>query len=424
LIVAVALIMRISLLGLSVSEIGSDGLLKTTPDGQGYLISAQALVSGSGDYESAFLGWAPGYPCLLALYVKLCGLQAIPLILVQILLSSTTCILCYCLALRLTGKTAISLLSGLILAFSNTSISLSCLILSDTVFLFLLFAGLVLFLDGFEQASSRRFVVAGTLFSVAVLTRAIGQFWMLILIAIGWSVLTSQFRSRWWQDVQARRLARKALLCVVMVVVSVSAWSYRNYRVHGIPAVSFASATGAANVATLALERAEGIPRDSVYHQWIQAYVENHHQTGVTRAEAFKVFLTESGRVLLRHPLAFLTVYFRTVWDNVNETNELFDVLIPTSYARVNPWLLNTKTGGLNYLGFLLTMLGAVTLAWRRQWLVLFVGGMIYLYFALMCGWFMGQGSRIFLPGLAVSTILMAAGLKEGAGFIMRGFRR
>ena len=133
--------------------------------------------------EAAILTFGPGYGVFLGANFFLFGVNPLGIILVQILLSSFICLMLYRLGHELTGMKSVGYIAGYMSALSFTAISLSTIILSDTFFLFLFLWGNLAFLLGLKNRKRSYFIFAGITIGLSILTRSIGQFWPLVLLA-------------------------------------------------------------------------------------------------------------------------------------------------------------------------------------------------------------------------------------------------
>ena len=173
LIIAAGLVVRLIFFGFSCSQLGVDKLWTLCPDTQNYLKIAIGFLDGFALAREHLFMYGPGFSGFLALVFTFFGQNASIVVLIQIALSSISCGMIYILTKALTLPRSVAIFASLLFVFLPTSISLSCIILSETLFLFLLLLGSILYLRGLQAKSWGWFVVSALLFSGAVLVRAV-----------------------------------------------------------------------------------------------------------------------------------------------------------------------------------------------------------------------------------------------------------
>lgn len=133
----------------------------------------------------------------------------------QALMATATCYFAYRLARRLTGRENAGLLAALLLAVSPVFIVEASLVLSETVFVFLLVSGIWLYVESLtrKRHTLALLVLAGVLLGAATLTRA-------VLLAFPFGLAIHLLLVYGWR----RGLGRAALLLVVYAL-SVSTWT-------------------------------------------------------------------------------------------------------------------------------------------------------------------------------------------------------
>ncbi|MEW5995389.1 MAG: glycosyltransferase family 39 protein, partial [Candidatus Zixiibacteriota bacterium] len=366
----------------------------------------------------------PGYGMFLAAVFRICGIYAVPVLLVQILLSGISCLLLYLLAWLLIQSRAIAILAGVLGAASYTSISLSCLVLSDTWYFFLFLISIILFLRGLECGQWKYFVMTGIIMAGAILTRAIGQFWPIIMV-----VLAALYRpASTEQTPSSLTLARwriaKTMLSIAIVAVITLSWVARNYSLYGLPLLTQASSWGPAKVAAMTLGRLHNSSERESLSKWRQSYEQKHLGEEWTPVTTHHMHLALTDSVLSTYPVEMVSTYLSVAWRNVTDINYLHRVNLPDFNSTLIPWEHRVKQWGLNYLNFIVSMIGLVILGVRRNWRACLVLGVIFFYYAAMVGASQWQGSRLFFPGQIAAAILIAVVivtfLKAGRVLLMR----
>jgi hypothetical protein len=404
--------LRICLLIGSVEQIGADKFLSASPDTVRYVCMATGLIKGEIADEGAFVIFGPGYALFLALVFLLFGVHAVPVILIQTVLSGIACIVIYKLSMILTDSHITSLIAAFLSVISLTSIFLSCQVLSDSLYFFLFLSGLVLYLKGLLEGSWRYYIVAGILTGFAVLCRSVGQFWPLVMIIIAFV-----FHSTAGDDalhkprLTFKRRMTRSLVTIGVVYLIVFSWVMRNYLVHGVPMLAFTSAGGPANVAALTLERLENRKPDEIRADWINQYKTENRIEEFTYKDSYRMNLQCSWRVFRTYPWESFKTYFALAWTNLNEISHFHRVSLPKFNPITIPWERKIKSNKWNYLNFYLSMMGLALLLLSRRWRAFGILALIYFYYASMIGFTRWQGSRLFFPGQVAWAILIAVAL-------------
>jgi 4-amino-4-deoxy-L-arabinose transferase-like glycosyltransferase len=146
-----------------------------------YVLMAEALEQG----RSPGRVRPPGYPALIAA-VRSVGGELSHVRLLQALLSAVTTLFVYALG-RSVGGTGTARLAAAVFAFDPVLVGFSHLLWTETLFIFLFFAGLWLLLVPFDPARHGRWLAAGALFGLAAWVRPQMLAWLPFLFAwLGW----------------------------------------------------------------------------------------------------------------------------------------------------------------------------------------------------------------------------------------------
>jgi hypothetical protein len=407
-LLAVALVLRIGFLLLVLSNLKPAELLSNSPDTRIYVNTARGLLGMGPSGSDAIFIFGVGYAAFLTPLFFIFGLTAIPILLVQIILSSIGCLLLYELGRELTGSKEVGLLAGYLAATSITSISLAAFVLSDCLFFFLLLLSCLLFLRGMNSGGRGYFIGSGLIIGVAVLVRAIGQFWPLVMIILAGILPTPAVSNRSLRGSMAFR--RNALLAPLIACVIIGGWVMRNYALEGVATLSFASAGGPANIACTALADTFHREPGEIMGSWFDDFRQRAGlgSGDLSFADNYRGRSLFSSIVVRRYPGPVWRVYRGLVWENLTIPNELFVAQLPQYRWPVRAsekWYIDHH---LNTLAVWLTLAGLAALLICRKWQAFIFLGLTYAYFAAMIGFTRWQGSRLFYPGQIAWSVIIA----------------
>lgn len=420
---AAGLVIRLVFFGFSVSQIGVDKFWTLCPDTVSYLKIALDFLKGTNLAENYLFAFGPGYSGFLALLIAVFGQNATLIVLLQIVLSSASCAMIYILARELTLPRSVGIIASVLFIIHPTSISLSCIILSDTLFMFLLLLGSILFLRGLRTKNWKPLVASGFLLALAVLVRAVGQFLPLILLLISVPYVFSRSSTSRWKYSPDRRLLSWVFVCVAIIGVTEGGWMLRNQNRHDIFALTSGGSGGIANVAAYAVERMGGPSYREVRAEWHTRYHADHGIDSRTMKSIHEADIHFAGQVISEHPWSVMGAYLSLTWENIIEINHLNRLLLPQSQTSVIKYEYFILDNHINRLGFWLLIAGLSVLLIRRQFKPALFLGLLFIYFALIIGFTRWQGSRLFFPAEMTSVILIGITLTSLGQFVGRVLR-
>lgn len=194
-------------------------------DASWYLSTARNLADGKGYTEggvpTAF--WPPGWPMALSVPFRLFGTSPLVAQLFNLACSMVTAWLTLDLGRRLFQSEATGRIALLLLALYPNNIGYVALALTEVFYTMLLLGGCWLLI---ARSSRWSLVLAGLVFGFATLTKA--QSLLVILIVFGVAALR--------EPLTVRRVAialSKAFAVILIALLVVSPWSYRNYKIYG-----------------------------------------------------------------------------------------------------------------------------------------------------------------------------------------------
>jgi hypothetical protein len=221
---AVALVLKLLFLGFSASF---SPQAKVRVDSADYLSCAKILVSDGVfareknlDNTFAYERYrTPGYPFFLALFNGVLKIPLDGILFIQILLSIATAFIVYRTALLIDGRLAV--LSGAIVLFDPGITVLSLMIMTETLFLFLLALWMQAVILYLKEQKTKWLVYAALLLAAAVYVRPVGYF--LGLFTAGFFVCAF-----WLGD--HRKLFKDILIFLLISYSILGVWHVRNHN--------------------------------------------------------------------------------------------------------------------------------------------------------------------------------------------------
>ncbi len=423
LIFAFALLLRLAFFAASNDQAGTQQVMDNCFDCRLYMTMAQAVAEGTIENENGFFYFGPGYASFLALNNILFKGQVVPIIVVNIILSSLSCLLIYLLSMMLTRSYPISIVASSLAAVSYTSIVLSCIVMSDTFYFFMSLIALTIYLKALSSNRWILFIAAGILVAITILTRSVGQFWPLAMIVIAIAYRWRGKKSRFPHEFSRSGIIGRVAIAVVIPLTVMAVWMSHNYRENGVFTLAITSANGPANVAAVTLERRDGISSQTIMQGWLEDYRLGLDKPNLSLGEIYSAYQMHAREVIDSLGWEVGKTYVLLVWENLTEISYLHRVLIPDLYYILVPLEHKIIDNGLNLICFFLSLIGFVILIIRHRYRIAVILGTVYVYYASMIGFFRWQGSRYFFPGQIAWDILVAVSLVTIGGLIIYGIR-
>jgi len=208
----------------------------------------------------------PGYPLFLVPFAII-GDGYYDAALMQIILSSASVVLMYILARRFLSRRIASVAAWLFV-FEPVSAYYANIVLSDTLYVFLQLSALVILFQNKRRLTAPDGLLGGALIGFAILVRPIGQF-LPIPIAVGLYLL---YRTK------GKRLLQTITLFLIGVLLVVSPWMIRNYRIFHTPALSSVPAVSFVSYfAPLYYAHKTGDTFENAQHLFNSRVQENYH---------------------------------------------------------------------------------------------------------------------------------------------------
>jgi hypothetical protein len=128
--------------------------------------------------------------------------------------------------------------------------------------------------------------------------------------------------------------------------------------------------------------------------------------------KSYLAFMVHSKAELIRlfksYPLTTIGTILSNAFDKANSSKTHLWRCFPRYALSINRFEDMIEKYGLNYLVTVLSIIGLVLLIKRKQYRLTIILTVIYMYFAILSGFTVNTGNRIFLPGQIAWTILSA----------------
>lgn len=403
----VALVLRTILFLLMSGQIEPGELGELIEDSRNYITAAEQIRDNL--HFDAYPGniFGPGYPTFLAI-LRSVSTNPRLITIVQILLSALSASLLTLFAWKLTHSKIVSLLAGLMHAASVSAIALSNLVMSDTLFFFILILALVLFLSGLESGRWRFYIPAAILFGIAPLVRSIGLLFfgplLIATLALLWPAVGEKWRERWKQ-----LIAPMAAIVVALLIVGL--WAAREKQPVD-PPVAYSSYGGMYTVVVLARAAIENKDYSEIKSDL------GHEISELQPLYDNKIYLAfmmhskaEMIRVCKSYPFTTIAALLRNALVRSTSCRSELWRCLPGNARFINLLEHGQEKLGLNYRVALLSILGLILMIRKKLYRVSIILVVIYIYFAILSGFTLNTGSRIFLPGQIAWTILSSYAL-------------
>jgi len=280
----------------------------------GHLVPAQSLLE-QGTFRHNGLPEiirGPGYPLLLTLGLAAGHVEAVTVAL-QILLSVATVYVIYrCALLLADGQTRIALLAAALYAVEPLSVVHSCLLLSETLFTFLIASFLLALIHFLKHDSARSLLLAAVFLSASAFVRPVSYYLPLVVSAV--LLVAAPRERRFWRPLG---LATGFLLACALPL---AAWQVRNWQVADYGGFSAIVENGlyfyqqAALTASLEGRSLEEV-QDELGILDPQRVLKQHPEwQGLTEGQLHVRMGAVAKRVIREHPLTYAKNHLRNIF--------------------------------------------------------------------------------------------------------------
>ncbi|MEE9441632.1 MAG: glycosyltransferase family 39 protein [candidate division Zixibacteria bacterium] len=422
-----AIVIRLIYLALMLGQVEYSHLLEIAPDTIRYVNIAEGILNLDVPDENAVIIFGPGYGFFLSIVFFLFGNGALGVLLIQIIISSLSCLLIYKLGKELTESKAVGLIAGYLLAISFTSISLANIVLSDTLFFFLFLLGNVFFIIALKHDNRRYFIYSGIILGLSAYVRSIGQLWPLAMLLLIFILPVNNKSLSWWKSRFTR--LKRAWIAPVIALLLISVWIGRNYIKHDYPLMALAGPVGVSKVVALSESRVNQKSTSEIVTGWVNKYKHKHNIKEFPYIDYARIYYKEAYSSFLRNPTVVINAYKDMLWGNIISVNELYRTQLPQLKDKILSRMGHYRVARIPQLCFWIGIAGLAGLFIRKKYSTGIYLGIIHLYFICLCGFAQWQGSRVYYPNqiawiiLFASLIVSIIPLSRKFGELILGFR-
>lgn len=275
-------------------------LVSTIRGDDGYFEISRNIVEGkgfTGEAEPPFSPNAlrpPVYPFFIAGILLLFGSYWAVLIM-QLLISAVIPVLGMNIAGKVIQSNIIAILVGILLALEPLSALLSSIFYTETLFIFLFFIFLLFFFNYFKDASYRNIIWSSLFLGLATLVKPTVQYLPIIIpFFIIWH----------FHKVISKKLILQIITFIILFIITISPWLYRNYKEFGVFGMS---AQPAFNLYVYLVPSVLSIENNTSFAVEHQKFVrrEGFDENTITLSNS-DYFINQSVEILKQYPLSLL----------------------------------------------------------------------------------------------------------------------
>jgi len=341
---------------LAVLDANNGSVLDTVRADDGYFEIATNVLAGNGFSMATTSPYVPnalrtpGYIYFLAGLIGVTGSVAAAAVM-QLLLSCAIPVLGLHIARRITNSLPIGIALGIILALDPTLALLSFQFYTDTLFLVLFFAWILLTFRYLERRDWTLLVASAVVLGLAILVRPTAQFIPLLLVPF----ILWRFGREDWKHRAAQGIAHLAIIAVIL-----TPWIARNYSEFGAPGLSSQKAYVLyTNFAPAVLSVARG-SEFALEFTTFSTYAER--TSNVITLKNGDEYIAKALDVIFMYPIATAFVAVKSLFTFF--TNDgVYTLLVMTGYEPAN----------------FLWLLVPARLVWVAITIAAFVGAFVYL---------------------------------------------
>jgi len=368
----------------------------------------------------------PGYSLIIAFIYFIFAAKPWIVLFLQLFLDTGIVIIVYFIAKEIFKSPQISLIAAFLYSISFLSAYYSVKLLTEIPFTFVLTLGILILIKGLKKDKPLYFALTGLLIGLTPLIRTIAQYFPLVLIFV--LMLTD--------NTLIRKLRNIAIL-LILFVVAISPWQFRNLQVYGH--YSLSNVAGQVLLAwNVAAAKAEA---ENINRYEAEARLIGNSLDGITNPfERSKIKKKIAVSYILRHPLQYAKYSLKGIVQMFLGTgrsgiSDLFGIeieprpfgyepLADTAYRVIRSWDNELPTIILfikQIIEYLFLIIGLVIMCMKDKKLFLLLLVMTIFYFVALTGP-VGY-SRYRIPIIPFYLIISAVGIFETFKFAKNKIR-
>ncbi|MFN8453197.1 MAG: glycosyltransferase family 39 protein [Anaerolineae bacterium] len=346
----------------------------------------------------------PIYPLFLATILVVFGNSFRAIILLQILIGSITALLTFYIAKKLGHSALAGLIAAWIVAADPVTILLNNRLLTETLFTFGLILGVLLFIAYLHHNKLENLFLSAIVISLSALTRPIAQFLPIALFPL---FIVAR------KDKLLGRSMTNGFIFIFICGVLISSWCYRNYQASNVFTLSIISDTNLFYYrARAVLAETENITQEEAIERLQREIEAAATQQNLSQSEIISLQRKLALQIFSQYPTQTVIMVAKgagrllvdpgfTIICTMLDTSSLNYDCIPGKSSMLGSGLLNTAIQKFQEMTFIqqLTLLwgiiilgiiyfglagGVIHLVRERNWLNLFLLGIIILYFVVL----------------------------------------
>lgn len=275
-------------------------LVSTIRGDDGYFEISRNLTEGkgfTGEVEPPFSPnplRPPVYPFFIAGILLLFGSYWAVLI-IQLLISAVIPILGMNIVNKVIQSNKIAISVGVLLAIEPFSALLSSIFYTETLFIFLFFLFLIFFFNYFKNSSYRNIIWASLFLGLATLVKPTVQFLPIVIpLFILWH----------FRKAISKKLIMQLVIFIVLFMITISPWLYRNYKEFGVVGMS---AQPAFNLYVYLVPSVLSIENKTNFSTELEKFIrkEEFKVSDITLTTS-KYYISESLNILKKYPISII----------------------------------------------------------------------------------------------------------------------
>jgi 4-amino-4-deoxy-L-arabinose transferase-like glycosyltransferase len=411
-IFALSMILRLGYLYISIEQTSLETIASSPSDSREYVQLGMAFAGFEISSESILYMVGFGYPLFLGMLFLVSSKSLLFALIIQSALASATTAIIYIIGMMVLKKRIPSIIAVAINGLSITSLTMSVSFLSETLFFFFLVLSLYFILKCIDNPTYFRLTIIALLITCAAFTRSVGQFLPIIIFT---AVIITPAR---FLHIPKKIFVLKFGLAMIASLILIYSWAVRNYVVHN----TFVTAGTGAGAAALYLgTRAAKLQSGSPEINYREAFINEMNSSKeepLTIKEKHDWYINKVKSLFYKNPPVFIMAYFSIVGENFIAYEDNCTLRVPKYAAALMHMARLCQKMGIDLIILALSVVGMFLLAGQRQYFLIILLVMTYIYFMALSGFTLWQGSRIMYPAQICWLFPLSLTLYRLGGFI------